>query len=142
MKRINFLIIVFIWLFCTANTCNKENCHKAIEFVNNSPKDIYTRSCINCEDTLEFYTLFPNLARTPQQFKVKSGEKNSNALSRRDCLEHSVSNGQLVIYVFDAEVLETVPWDTVGKYYMVLKTIRPTLADMQRDNWTITFTGE
>ena len=146
MKRLNFLIIIFVWLPCTSSQCDKEKCHKRIEFVNNSPKDIYTCTFIPRKptDTLEFYKWFPNLARSPHQYKVKSGEKSSYALvsQRKSCFENEISVSGFVIYVFDAEVLETVPWDTVGKYYMVLRTIRPTLEEMQRNNWTITFTGE
>jgi hypothetical protein len=144
MKRINLLIVAFIWLLCTANQCNKENCHKAIEFVNNSSKDIYTCAFIPRKeaDTLEFYIWFPNLARNSHMYKVKSREQSNNALWSRDCFNSAVKYSQLVVYIFDADILETIPWDTVGKYYMVLKTIRPTLEDMERDNWTITFTGE
>jgi len=41
MKRIIFLIVVFIWLTCTANQCSKEKCHNKIPFINNSDKTLY-----------------------------------------------------------------------------------------------------
>jgi len=110
-------------------------------FENNSSKDIYIHGGWS-HDTLGFRRLFPNPILNAPMYKVKSDEKNTDGLRRRECLETAVAQDRLVVYVFDAEVLETVPWDTVGKYYMVLKTIHPTLEEMQNSNWTITFTGE
>jgi hypothetical protein len=141
MKRMNLLIIVLAWLLCTANQCNKENCHKTITFVNNSSKEVYIHGG-HYPDTLGFSSLFPNPYNQPDLYRVRSGETNINGMHSRSCLDSDVSQGRLIIYVFDAEVLATETWGTVGKYYMVLKTIRPTLEDMQRSNWMITFTGE
>ncbi len=145
MKRINILVVIFTWLLCTANTCNKEDCRKKIIFVNNSSKDIYIEGGVNMyPDTLNFNLWFPNPNRNPQYYRVKSGESNNNiaGMRKRDCPEKMVEQGRVFIYVFDAEVLETIPWDTIGKYYMVLQTYHPSIEDMESSNWTITYTGE
>jgi len=137
------LSILFLFIFCTASTCEKDKCHKTISFVNNSYKEVYIGSTIRTLDTLKFYKNFSNPYENPEAYRVKQGKKNTVALGKRNCLEHShVADGDMFVYIFDAEVLATVPWDTIGKYYMVLKTIHPTLEEMERDNWTITFTGE
>jgi hypothetical protein len=141
MKRINILVIISIWLLCTANNCNRENCHKVINFINNSSKEVYIHGG-NYPDTL-FYGLFPNPNLNPNIFRVKSGESNNNAAGvRHRCHDASVAQGRVFVYVFDAQVLATVPWDTIGKHYMVLKTYHPTLEEMESSNWTITYTGE
>ena len=142
MKKIIYLSLLFI--LCNSSTCNKDKCHKTIAFVNNTSKDVYTYVCVRCYDTLEFYNQFPYPILKEHMFKVKSGEKSIDGLWRRSCYEHYITQekGGTIVYVFDAEVLETVTWDTIEKYYMVLKTIRPTLEEMERSNWTIYFTGE
>ena len=137
------IYLLFICIFCTAYTCteNTDKCHRTITFVNNSSKEVYIHGGFY-PDTLGFSSLFPNPYNQPDLYRVKSGEKNSSGLTSRDCFESSVAQGRLIIYVFDAEVLATETWGAVGKYYMVLKTIHPTLEEMQRSNWTITFTEE
>ena len=144
MKKIFYLS--FIFLLFNVSTCDKDKCHKTIAFVNNSPKEVYIGFTIRTLDTLSFYRNFSNPhthTHSNNPYRVKSGETNTDALWNRNCYEyHHVADNNMFVYVFDAEVLETVSWDTVGKYYMVLKTISPTLEEMQRSNWTITFTGE
>ena len=143
MKRINFVIIMFIWLLCTAYTCKKntDKCHTDITFINNSPIEVYIHGGVN-PDTLNFSSGFPNPYNQPNLYRVKSGEKNSSGLISRNCHESEIQYGRMVVYVFDSEVLANYSWGEIGKNYMVLKTIRPTLEDMERDNWTIYFTGE
>ncbi len=156
MKRINILtfILILICLLCVASTCRKErdDCHYNLWVVNNSSKGIYTGlvgtsgdfySHFNC-DTSNFHQIFGNPYNTPHTNKIEPGEKKNIGIRPGNCIETWINGwcGAVYVYVFDAEVLETVPWDTVGKYYMVLKTIRPTIEDMQNNNWTITYTGE
>jgi len=142
MKRINLIIIVFIWLLCTAYTCtkNKDNCHRTITFINNSSKEVYIHG--GDLDTLNFVSLFPNPYNQPHMYRVKPGEKNTSGLTSRNCFENEIKHGIKVIFVFDSEVLANYSWGEVGKNYMVLKTIRLTLEEMERNNWTITFTGD
>lgn len=142
MKRISFLAIVFIWLLCTSYTCTKstDTCHKKITFINNSSKEVYIHG--GDPDTLNFVSLFPNPYNQPDLYRVKSGEKNINGLISRNCFESAIEQGRLVVYVFDTEVLANYSWGVIGKDYMVLKTIRPTIEEMENSNWTITFTGK
>jgi len=142
MKRINFIGIILVCLLCTASRCNKDDCHKTIKFINNSSKDVYIYDCITCSDTLAFNEKFPNPYNQPNLWKVESEGKNTWGLSRRDCYESRVSQGRVIIYVFDAEVLANYSWGVIGRDYMVLKTIRPTLEEMERSDWTVTFTCE
>jgi len=42
MKNININILaILIGVLCMSTTCENENCHKAIPFVNNSEKSLY-----------------------------------------------------------------------------------------------------
>jgi len=111
---------------------------KRFFFVNNSSKDIYIYKVDYPYEVL-FSNLFPNPYNQPNIYMVKSGEKNSNGLQDRECIDGTIKQGNMVVYVFDAEVLANYSWGVIGRDYMVLKTIRPTLEEMQRNNWTIYF---
>ena len=142
MRQCSLFVIIFIWLLCTTNTCNnKENCHKIINFVNGSSKDVYIHSCHYCWDTLEFD--IPGLKSfNASQLRVKPNEKNTSGLWSVDCYEAAITQGRVIVYIIDAEILETTPRDTIVKYRMALKTIYPSVEEMRNSNWTITYTGE
>jgi len=146
MKQIKFSLIVFTCLLCTAYTCTKntDTCHRTITFINNSSKEVFIHGgyVFPNVDTLKFDSSFPNPYDQPDIYRAKSGEKNSSGLTSRDCFDSDVKQSRFIVYVFDSEVLANYTWGEIGKNYMVLRTIRPTLEEMQRNNWTITFTGE
>ena len=141
--------MILIWLICTANQCKRDDCHNRISFVNNSSKDVYIEiSGISHHysdlDTSKFYIMISNPYNynPPDYFKVKSGEKGSVGIQRKNCLEGWVAKGRVYVYVFDPEVLANFTWYVIGKEYMVLKTIHITTEEMEMSNWTITYTGE
>ena len=142
MKHITILIMICIGFICTASQCKRDDCHR-INFINNSSKDLYVRKTFGRDDfeldTLNFPRMFGR-PPWPEYYSVKSGEKRSLGLGRRDCFDYWTELGNVFVYVFDAEVLATVPWDTIGKYHMVLKIYNPTIEEMERSNWTITYT--
>ena len=138
MKNKNLLIVIAILWLCTASDCtrDKDDCHKRIYFINNSSKDVYIDYCEYCSDDFMVPSLTSLQANSG---KVKPNEKNSSMWSW-SCLEFYVAQKEIVVYVFDAEVMESIPRDTIIKYRMVLKTIHPTIEEMERSDWTITFT--
>jgi hypothetical protein len=119
-----------------------KDCHLRIKFINKSLKDVYTyRSGYGNYGAPDTSFFVPRLNLSD---KIKSNETNTYALTDRYCLEYwfEREKGGLNVFVLDAEVYETVPRDTILKYRMVLKTIHPTIEEMQNSNWTITYTGE
>ena len=147
MKRVKFLFVFFIWLLFVTTQCNRDDCHRTITFVNNSSMELYIRLAGTSHhysnlDSSQFYKMFQNPYNNPYQCKVESREVNKSHLFTRDCLESWIPEGRVIVYVFDAEVLKSFPWDTIGKYYMVLKTYRPTIEEMESSNWTITYTED
>ena len=143
MKKNYFIIIISLCLLLVANNC-RNDCHKAIRFINNSSKDVFIENIGASPyyldyDTLDFYKILNNPIDKSYTNEVKPGEKKGFFYR---CFDDGIENGRVSIFVFDAEILRTVPWDTIGKYYMVLKTYRPTMEEMENSNWTITYTGE
>jgi hypothetical protein len=50
-----------------------------------------------------------------------------------------IPSDTLMIFIFDAEVIETEEWSDVVHSYKVLKRYDLSLADLKRMNWTITY---
>jgi hypothetical protein len=146
MKMVNARIILLLTsVLFLGSTCNeKQTCHKTILIVNNSDKDIYVQGETHYPDTL-YFGHYSGLTSNPDIYKILAKSEGSRPLQKRDCLEDvfnygvEIPSGVLMVYVFDAEVLETVPWSTVVNDYMVLKRYDLSLADLQRMNWTIIY---
>ena len=45
----------------------------------------------------------------------------------------------LQLFIFEADVIETTPWDSIVKHYMILKRYQYTEHDLRKANWTITY---
>ncbi|MFA5971945.1 MAG: hypothetical protein WC780_06310 [Lentimicrobiaceae bacterium] len=143
MKKALFFLILVVALSAINSNCKRESedCHYFIKMQNNSNKAIYIRDYGSYPDTISF-KYDPNPALDPSSYKlVASGVKEYG--SKNDCIENKfkyyILSDTLMIFIFDAQTLETTPWDTVCKKYMVLKRYDLSLADLQRMNWTITY---
>ena len=53
-----------------------------------------------------------------------------------DYFDHGVS---VFIYIFDKATVDTVPWDTIAKYRMVLHTYEITRAYLEAHDYTIVY---
>lgn len=129
-----------------SGTCKNEdeNCHRTILFTNTSSKDLYIQASGGYPDTLSLRNEFPNPALNADLYEVNSNSKNDRGLWRRDCYELAfgdviIPSDTLIVYVFDAEVLENVDWTEVVNDYMVLKRYDLSLEDLEDMNWTITY---
>lgn len=142
-KNLVFFLIIFILLsICSTCKREKENCHYKITVLNKTSKSIYIEECNGFPDTT-YFKYEPNPVLDSYSFKVEAGETSTRAINSRDCIEYNFENlyktGTMMIFVFDAQVLETTPWDTIKKKYMVLKRYDLSLEDLKRMNWTITY---
>ena len=140
MRKVSSVVVIIsVGLLCIATRCESDKCHKAITFFNKSSKDVYVYSSgygnYGVPDS-SFFAAFT----LGHSVKVKSNEKRTRAIEKRDCLEGWLRETEyrLNVFVLDVEIYETVPRDIIQKNRMV-KTITPTLKEMQRDNWTIYF---
>ena len=132
-----YLTVLFLGIILVSATCSNdnENCHYKVTIVNNSDKVIYFYPSSRYPDTL---TLYPNPTTSGNYFKIEK-------LSSKEDIYHSCVEGKFSItskymyFIYDAQTLETTPWDTVVKKYMILKRYDLSLEDLQRVNWTITY---
>jgi len=141
--KMNIIILMITSLFLNQACGDKEdNCHKTITFKNVTTDTLYVTSSYKFPDTTTF-TGIPNPVLNPNFTKVLPNESNTQVLWGRDCIELAFKDlipfDTMMIYVFNAKVLEGNTWETVKANYLVLKRYDLSLEDLQRMNWTITY---
>lgn len=145
MKKLNFLLLLMPLLFI-GSTCSKEkdDCHKIISVVNNSDNAIYVMADNSYPDTT-YIKHSSGPALYPQYYKVASNEINHNVLRDKDCYEAIfisetlLPSDTLMVFIFDAAIIENESWSVIMNEYKVLKRYDLSLADLQALDWTITY---
>lgn len=138
MMKTKIIIVIIFGLAYLSSACeeDKEHCHHTIQFNNNSDEIVYIHMGY---DSIFFYNLFPNPI-TEDIYRVDAYSENTLGLQHRNCIEYKFKHGDEVsVFIFDAEILVTTPWDTIGKYYMVLQRYDLMLEDLQKLNWTLSY---
>jgi hypothetical protein len=134
-KRNSFLIALLLILF----GCNtkKEDCHYYVTIKNNTGSDIYFYLQFNYPDTsIDSY----NPIGSPYDYKIAANNEKQASVGRNHCYEGFFKlNPTLEYFLFDANTLMTVPWDTIRRKYLILKRYDLTLNDLQSMNWRITY---
>lgn len=142
MKKV-FLSIFPVAFVLLAGTCRKEteNTHYTIKFHNRSSIPLYVEASFGYPDTFAFE--FGELRANAAINKVNSGELNTSALGLRGSYEYRMENyvlsKKVMVYVFDAAVIESTPLDTIRAKYLVLKRYDLSLDDLRARNWTIEY---
>ena len=139
----NSIILVISIIFLNHGCGEKEdNCHKTITFKNATTDTLYVVSSSQYPDTSTFAGI-PNPALNPNFTKVLPNESNTQVLWGRDCIELAfkdlIPSDTMMIYVFDAKVLEGNTWETVKSNYLVLKRYDLSLQDLESMKWEITY---
>ena len=132
------IVIVSLVLFVTGcwEYRNTPSNHQIIRICNNSDMDIYFRQG-NCEG--EIFDNY-NISATPQVYKIYAHEcKNEYSPSFEVDMEYWCKELKLSYVFFDAKILETIPFDTVFKYNMMLASKIFTKEQLDSLDWTITY---
>ena len=132
------IVIVSLVLFVTGcwEYRNTPSNHQIIRICNHSDMDIYF-SQGNCEGGI-----FDNydISATPQMFKIYAYEcKNEYSPSFEVDMEYWCKELKISYVFFDAKILETIPFDTVFKYNMMLGSKIFTKEQLDSLDWTITY---
>ncbi|MDA9111599.1 hypothetical protein N9J39_01835 [Flavicella sp.] len=53
-----------------------------------------------------------------------------------------VGSSNMQIFIFDADIIENTPWDTIVKYNMVLKRYQFTESELEQMDWEIIYDGK
>ena len=132
------IVIVSLVLFVTGcwEYRNTPSNHQILRICNHSDMDIYF-SQGNCEGGI-----FDNydISATPQMFKIYAYEcKNEYSPSFEVDMEYWCKELKISYVFFDAKILETIPFDTVFKYNMMLGSKIFTKEQLDSLDWTITY---
>jgi|GEM_PF-1192735 len=120
--------------------CNKESvdCHKNIKASNNSDKAVY----------IEGYRDFtpngyPGPSPISNAIRVNPGDQNIRIMGfRGECFEvlYAYDPTPFDLIVFDAEVIENVPWAEVRKQQLYIKKYENiTLDTLRKWNWSVVY---
>ncbi len=135
------LILACFCITLMSSTCQKEDTgHERITFKNNSNLKLYVMGQdITYPDTS---ITFGDLTKTGSTQIVNPNSTNVSALEIQSTWEQRLNHptqDTLMVFVFDAQVLETTPWDTVKANYLVLKRYDLSLQDLESVKWEITY---
>ena len=138
IKLIFFYLAAIITM---ATTCidDDKNHHSMIKIINNSTKGIYYRmnTIYKNSDTLFISDYNPVL----DKLNFYCDTNGSNKIWTRSTFEGDFKRGAeyLQIIIFDEEIIQTIPFDTIRKYDMTLKRYNLTLEDLQALRWEVTY---
>lgn len=135
MKTVIYLVIFLL----TLNSC-KDLYDTRLIFTNESDSAIY----VTVSDSGRFidtaYVLVNyDPGNFPEKYKVSPNESKvviKPPISWDRVYEHEDT---LAFYIFDAEVIESLPWSTIKSNYMVLERYDLTLSDLEYLNWEIKY---
>lgn len=138
MKTKIILSAFATWIVTMGNTCskNKPNCHQYYTIKNNSSSAIYFRW--SRDSALNSLSYSPG--SSPAEYKCAPNDKRKDNF--RSCYESEInlsSTKELNVFIFDAKIIETVPWETVKQDYMLLKRYSLTKAQLDSANWIINY---
>ena len=137
LKNKLLIMSICVVILTSATNCHKDkDCHRELFINNTSNQAIYFYYGKNFPDT-SIIDYNPTVA--VDVYKVEASSKKSHGY--RGCLESLFDNNskKSIFFIFDANTLETTPWDTVLSNYLILKRYEITLEDFQNNNFTLTY---
>ena len=136
MRKVIVIISLVLFLTGCWEYRNTPSNHQIIRICNHSDMDIYFRRG-NCEGGI-----FDNydISVTPQVYKVYAYKcKNEYSPSFEVDMEYWCKELKISYVFYDAKILETIPFDTVFKYNMMLGSKIFTKEQLDSLDWTITY---
>jgi hypothetical protein len=137
MKKI--ILSVFIVAIVTmGSTCRKNSpdCHVWYTIKNNSDNAIYFEWTRDSALALISY----NPGSSPAEYKCDPKQRKND--TRNGCYETEIllsSTKKIYIFIFDAQIIETVPWETVKQSHMLLKRYDFTKEQLDSAKWIINY---
>jgi len=110
--------------------------HNSVEIFNLSSKTIYVAGSFCCSDTLmDFDSAFIEFDRS----KLEPRAAKPSIYSEVFFEEILVDDNKLIVFVFDADVIENYSWETIVENYMILKRYELSLEDLKNRHWIIEY---
>ena len=128
----NLITLITLLVSLSVSGCHKEE-HRYIYVKNKSDKPMYYGLSYSFPDTsLQKIGNVPGDSGN-KSHKILSGEQKTMMAAALTV------NSTIQLFIFDADVIEKNPWDSIVAHRMVLKRYQFTESDMEKMNWTITY---
>jgi len=136
MKGTNLLIVILVWLSCTANQCKRDDCHNVIPFTNNSDKTLYVcyKDVVSSSDTIlglgsSYFTV-----SSRDHYKVIPFSVSTTCLvmRKRNCFDIFP---MVMIFILDEQKMTT----TSQSDNFILRRYDLTQEDLQLLNWEVSY---
>jgi hypothetical protein len=125
-----FVIICLSLLYCHQP---KEDYPLKFEILNNSDSSIY----------FAFSDAFPDTSLSKiypiPYYQGNLWQKLLPHTGKNEVTPDFNLHSKTFIFIFDANAIETTPWDTIVKHYNILKRYQLTKDDMEKLDWVITY---
>jgi len=132
------VVVVCIQIFLIVNSCFKNNYYDyRLEVINKSNKTIYAEGSASYPDTSLVYTVSP-FNHKPDKAAPGGIIKIVRGGSWEEAFQENIHQ-KLIIFIFDAAIADTTPWDTIKKKYLILKRYDLTLHDLDSINFKVTY---
>ena len=123
-----FIGIVFV---CSNFSCHHLDYPRHFKIKNNSNTSIF------------YAYSYPDTSLAKINNIPYSNENQTHNIIAKDSLYEGTNvlelNPICLMFIFNANTIETTPWDSIVKHYTVLKRYQLTKSDMEKSNWTITY---
>jgi len=134
--------IIFLFFLCgcpTMDNLDELPSDATLTINNNLNKDIlFYDSHIFPDTSINIESSFFN-EKQKEYAQVKSKSSRNYPSTWIKLFENKPLGYKLIIFFFDKTTVETLPWDTIKKNYMILKRYDLSLEDLERMNWTIKY---
>jgi hypothetical protein len=114
-----------------------------LKLANNSNMNIYySFSFVYPDTTLKMVYPPFNPLLSSQANKIlpkRQSDLTINARRWEYVFENELKDGILIIFIFEGDLIEKMPWEQVVKEYKILKRYEFTLEDIKKQNWVINY---
>ena len=144
MKTTHIILLLIIPCFFLSMTCEKKNtknCHIKLEFKNSSDKELlvvlsydYPDTSINFQNPLSDYTFSGYIMPNKTDY-IRNAASNM-------CIESILSDysyEKVSLFIFDADVVDSIPWSQIRQHYQVLHRYDFTLDELRALGWHIDY---
>ena len=131
---ISFILILSILIIgLNSSSCKHEDEPTHLKIKNNSNFSIYYALSYSYPDTA-----LNRIGDIPYYNENKTSKINANdSVFVRIAILGISPTTQM--FIFDTNLIEKNPWDSIVAHHMVLKRYQFTVSDVEKSNWTITY---
>ncbi|RZK10421.1 MAG: hypothetical protein EOO46_10820 [Flavobacterium sp.] len=135
MEKIKFYIIFLVFI----TSCKDDDVDGSLLLINDSDKNVYFY-CFQDYPLMHYPdTILPVERPYGMQFIKKNGASGKFTNPSWDNIYSQLPDGKFSMYVFDADLVDAVPWSKIKSNYRVLQRFDLTLYDLQNSNYTIKY---